>query len=82
MKQGQRVADSIGARAYFETSALNNQGVDAVFESATRAAVLVRDQGHGGVGAIYDKDGNGRRESHRSEKNKKGSGVGKCCVIA
>ncbi|NXD32537.1 RHO2 protein, partial [Spelaeornis formosus] len=39
---GQKVAQSIGAKAYYETSALLNQGVDAVFEAATRAAVLVR----------------------------------------
>lgn len=82
MAKGQRVANSIGARAYFETSALNNQGVDAVFESATRAAVLVRDQGHGGVGAAYDKDGKERRESYQDKKKKrKSSGVGGCCVI-
>ena len=54
-----------------------NQGVDVVFESATRAAVLVRDQGYGGVGAAYDKDGvrELRREKETGEN-------GKCCVIA
>ncbi|KAK1926606.1 putative Rho small monomeric GTPase [Papiliotrema laurentii] len=74
---GQKVAQSIGAKAYYETSALLNQGVDAVFEAATRAAVLVRDQGHGGVGAAYDKDG---VKELRREKDS--GGVGKCCVIA
>jgi Rho family protein len=54
-----------------------NEGVDLVFESATRAAVLVRDQGHGGVGAAYDKDG--VRELKRENEK---SGVGKCCIIA
>ncbi|ORX36171.1 ras family-domain-containing protein [Kockovaella imperatae] len=71
---GQRIANSIGAKAYHETSSLMNLGVDTVFEAATRAAVLVRDQGHGGVGAAYDKDGN---DYTKEEKG----GVGKCCVI-
>ena len=75
--QGQKVADSIGARAYFETSALLNRGVDSVFESATRAAVLVRDQGHGGVGAQFDRSGNERRDSYRPNQKE-----GRCCVIA
>jgi Rho family protein len=52
-----------------------NKGVDAVFEAATRAAVLVRDQGHGGVGAAFDKDGV-RRESFGPGEKEKG-----CCVI-
>jgi hypothetical protein len=75
--QGQKVADAIGAKAYFETSALLNTGVDAVFESATRAAVLVRDQGHGGIGAQYDRTGNERRDSYRPKEKE-----GRCCVIA
>ena len=56
-----------------------NEGVDAVFEAATRAAVLVRDQGHGGVGAAYDKDGNMNKEYRREEKRKQVTD--KCCVI-
>ena len=75
--QGQRVAQSIGARGYYETSSLLNQGVDNVFEAATRAAVLVRDQGHGGVGNAYDKDGN--RESYRGTKRKDEDEGGGCC---
>lgn len=43
-KQGQDMAKTIGAKHYLETSALNNEGVDAVFEAATRAAIHVRDQ--------------------------------------
>jgi Rho family protein len=73
MHQGQRVAQSIGARGYYETSALLNHGVDMVFEAATRAAVLVRDQGHGGIGAAYDRSGN--------EKVRSDDKVGKCCVV-
>jgi len=80
-KQGQRVAQSIGARGYFETSSLLNQGVDSVFEAATRAAVTVRDQGHGGVGNAYDKDGN--RESYRGTKRQDEEKGGPCraCVV-
>lgn len=39
---GRRVAQSIRARGYYETSALLNQGVDAVFEAATRASMGVQ----------------------------------------
>jgi hypothetical protein len=78
--KGQRVANSIGARGYYETSSLLNQGVDSVFEAATRAAVLVRDQGHGGVGNAYDKDGN--RESYRGTKrDEEKGGACRACVI-
>ncbi|ODN96582.1 rho family protein [Cryptococcus wingfieldii CBS 7118] len=82
---GQKIADSINARAYIETSALLNQNVDDVFEAATRAAVLVRDQGHGGVGASYDRSGNGTGDGSggksKREKGEKESMCG-CCVIA
>ena len=40
---GQRVASAIGARAYKECSALRIEGVDEVFEIATRASMLMRD---------------------------------------
>ncbi len=89
LPQGQRVATSIGARAYFETSALLNQNVDAVFEAATRAAMLVRDAGHGGVGSsagpTYENGHReaygGRRSSEKGEMEKKSSWTS-CCVIA
>lgn len=75
---GRSVANAIGAKHYMETSALLNQGVDAVFESATRAAVLVRDQGHGGVGPAYDKDG-----IREIKREKESNSVAKCgCIIA
>lgn len=48
-----------------------------MFEAATRAAVLVRDQGHGGVGAAYDRDGNKELRREKDAAN----GSGKCCVI-
>jgi len=40
-EQGQAVATEIGARAYKECSALRIQGVDDVFEAATRMSMLV-----------------------------------------
>ncbi|SCV74812.1 BQ2448_7841 [Microbotryum intermedium] len=40
--EGEQTAREIGAKAFFETSALLNEGVDEVFESATRQAMLVR----------------------------------------
>lgn len=44
-EQGQRVANQIGARAYKECSALRMDGVDDVFEAATRASMLLGDAG-------------------------------------
>jgi Rho family protein len=73
---GRRVAQSIRARGYYETSALLNQGVDAVFEAATRAAMVVRDQGYGGVGGENTAVGGRLRQ-----EEKETSGCG-CCIIA
>jgi GTPase SAR1 family protein len=42
-ERAEEVAQQIGARAYKECSALKIQGVDDVFEAATRASLLVRD---------------------------------------
>jgi Rho family, other len=38
-----RIAQSIGARAYKECSALKIEGVDDVFEAATRLSMLMRE---------------------------------------
>lgn len=77
------MANSIGARAYFETSALLNHNVDAVFEAATRAAMLVRDAGHGGVGGAGGEHreayGGRRRDSEKEEQKGR---FASCCVIA
>ncbi|KAJ1019918.1 hypothetical protein NDA16_004199 [Ustilago loliicola] len=51
-QQAKQVAQQIGARSYHECSSLKNQGVDAVFEAATRAAMLVRNTGASTGGAI------------------------------
>lgn len=69
-ERGEEVAQQIGARAYKECSALKIQGVDDVFEAATRASLLVRDRdapmprprkresdAYGGRGSDYDRGG-------------------------
>ena len=58
------MAQAIGARAYKECSALKIEGVDDVFEAATRASMLMREgvEGHvrsggrrrGSVGGVSD----------------------------
>ncbi|CAE6360129.1 GTP-binding protein rho2 OS=Schizosaccharomyces pombe (strain 972 / ATCC 24843) GN=rho2 PE=1 SV=1 [Rhizoctonia solani AG-1 IB] len=42
-QRAEAIAQEIGARAYKECSALNNKGVDDVFEAATRASMIVRE---------------------------------------
>lgn len=71
-QQAKQIAAQIGARSYFECSALKNQGVDAVFEAATRAAMLVRSTGASSAGAT----------SRGKLKEKSGNDAGSCkCVI-
>jgi Rho family protein len=41
-EKGQKTAREIGARLYKECSALKNDGVDDIFEAATRQAMLVK----------------------------------------
>ena len=82
-------AREIGARSYKECSALRAEGVDDVFEEATRASMLMREGVSASAGA-YQR----RRESGRV--GGKGSGAGtngalydgyeaksswKCCVV-
>ena len=79
--QAERVAQAIGARAYKECSALKIEGVDDVFEAATRASMLMREgvpahaSGHqhgrhgGSLGARRASTGDGWEEK------------GRCCVI-
>ena len=64
--EAERVAQAIGARAYKECSALKIEGVDDVFEAATRASMLMP------VAAP-------RRETRRSTHQDEDSG--RCCVI-
>ena len=68
---GQEVAREIGARAYKECSALRGEGVDDVFEAATRASMLMREgvDGHGGKA---------RRKSSGEVDDEAAKG---CCVL-
>ena len=47
-KDGSDTAHQIGARKYLECSSLTGEGVDDVFEAATRAALLTFEKGEGG----------------------------------
>ena len=47
-KQGSDMKEMIGARKYLECSSLTGDGVDDVFEAATRAALLSVDKKEGG----------------------------------
>ncbi|KAH8164389.1 hypothetical protein CIB48_g3855 [Xylaria polymorpha] len=47
-RQGEAVAQEIGARKYLECSSLTGEGVDDVFEAATRAALLTFEKGESG----------------------------------
>jgi GTPase SAR1 family protein len=64
-EKGKRIAAEIGARGYKECSALKSEGVDDVFEAATRASMLMRE------GTKY----HDRREPAEEEQK------GKCCLI-
>jgi Rho family, other len=47
-REATEIAHQIGARKYLECSSLTGEGVDDVFEAATRAALLTFDKGEGG----------------------------------
>jgi len=49
-REGQEMAHEAGARKYLECSSLTGEGVDDVFEAATRAALLKFENGGGGNG--------------------------------
>jgi len=73
--EAERVAQLIGARAYKECSALKIEGVDDVFEAATRASMLMRE----GVPAhVPSGAGHERRGSRSGNRDWEG---GKCCVV-
>lgn len=85
-EQAERVAQAIGARAYKECSALKIEGVDDVFEAATRASMLMRE----GVSATGygDGEGQGQGRGHGRRKSSGGrsggeewEGKGGCCVV-
>ncbi|KAH0596544.1 hypothetical protein MHUMG1_05662 [Metarhizium humberi] len=45
---GEMAAREVGAKRYLECSSLSGEGVDDVFEAATRAALLTFEKGEGG----------------------------------
>lgn len=49
-KEGENMAHQCGARIYMECSSLTGEGVDDVFEAATRAALLNFENGRSGSG--------------------------------
>jgi len=67
--RAEAVATAIGARTYKECSSIKNEGVDDVFEAATRASMLL---------------GSGAHASHGSRDRRwsdAGDDAGKCCVV-
>jgi len=80
-EQGERVAQVIGARAYKECSALRIEGVDDVFETATRASMLMRDgvPSHGSSPSEV-KHHRRRSSGKASVDNDTGHTCG-CCVV-
>lgn len=74
--QGQAVANEIGARAYRECSSLLNQGVDDIFEAATRQAMLVRQgaaSAQGGSAATAGPtNGHGNGAGEKGDRRKSG----------
>ncbi|EGG05450.1 uncharacterized protein MELLADRAFT_72149 [Melampsora larici-populina 98AG31] len=77
-RQAELVANSINARCYMECSALKNEGVDAIFESATRAAMLVRQQANGTTTTTQQNEEEKRGSSGRRKAKKNDKG---CCLI-
>lgn len=74
------MARAIGARAYKECSALKIEGVDEVFEAATRASMLMRD-GVPAHGASTDAKHHRRRSSSKIMAQEEAGNGMKCCVI-
>ncbi|KAF8627784.1 hypothetical protein AX15_004214 [Amanita polypyramis BW_CC] len=79
-EMGERVAQAIGARAYKECSALKIEGVDEVFEAATRASMLMRD-GVPAHGPSTDNKHHRRRSSGKGVVQEDTGKGWKCCVI-
>ncbi|KAJ7039185.1 ras family-domain-containing protein [Mycena alexandri] len=74
-EQGERIAQVIGARAYKECSALKIEGVDEVFETATRASMLMRDGVQGGDSKHHRRKSSGKIVPAEKEE------TGGCCVV-
>ena len=72
-EQGAEIAREIGARAFKECSALRGDGVDDVFEAATRASMLMR-EGVAGHGSSRQRRSSGA--GYHGDSNSKA-----CCVV-
>lgn len=75
--QAERVASAIGARVYKECSALKIEGVDDVFEAATRLSMLMRE----GVPTSSAETHHRRKSSARSGGMMEDDNAGRCCVV-
>ncbi|KAI0758726.1 ras-domain-containing protein [Fomes fomentarius] len=81
--QAERVAQAIGARGYKECSALRIEGVDDVFEAATRASMLMREGVPAHTTSNHQHGRLGGSVGHRRASSS-GDGwedKGRCCVI-
>jgi len=77
------MAQRIGARTYKECSALLNDGVDDLFEAATRAAMLVRgnpDDHHHHQHHHHQGNEKGERRKSDVRGSGEGSDQGGCCT--
>jgi len=72
-EEGRNTALEIGARAYIECSALKIEGVDKVFEEATRASMLMREGASGGAQR--------RQSTGRVRRDEEPQADGGCCVV-
>lgn len=78
------MAQRIGARTYKECSALLNDGVDDLFEAATRAAMLVRGSDaadHGHSNSLGGEKGERRKSDLRSRGDRDQGGCCTSCVV-
>ncbi|KAH9845948.1 hypothetical protein C2E23DRAFT_65934 [Lenzites betulinus] len=81
-EQAERVAQAIGARAYKECSALKIEGVDDVFEAATRASMLMREgvPAHAGGHSTADGGSMGHRRARAARRDGRIRGLLRCFV--
>ncbi|THV06686.1 rho small monomeric GTPase [Dendrothele bispora CBS 962.96] len=80
-EMGERVANAIGARAYKECSALKIEGVDDVFETATRASMLMRDGVPSNAQQNSDSRHHRRKSSSKAGGQEEANTGWKCCVV-
>ena len=80
-EQAERVAQAIGARAYKECSALKIEGVDDVFEAATRASMLMREGVPAHAGHQHNRLGGSMGHRRGSSSGDGWEDKGRCCVI-